>query len=216
MVSHKRADETNTVPFPAIAVTPAEGFSGNDGLWSTFIINVGDGTAEGRGQDFRVLASTSSSITQIPSEASWCTQPDKAACAADRGVDLFQSKQSLGFQEKESPSWKRSGNFELPVLSYAEDYPEEHPNGTYGTDALGLGPSSELSPILAQQTIALISTQNYFMGSFGLGVRKFKIDGGDVDTFLTNFEFSNQTASRSYGFTAGAHYSKFPFHINHV
>lgn len=206
MFSYKRADDTSTVPLPAVAVTPAEGFSGNDGLWSTFLINVGDGLGEGRGQDFRVLISTSSSITQIPSEAPWCTQPDKAACAADRGVELFKSRQSLGFQERESPSWQRSGNFELPVLSYAEDYPEKHPNGTYGTDAIGLGQSSLQSPVLLKQTLALISTQNYFMGSFGLGVRKIRYDGGDVDTFLHNFWYANRTKSRSYGYTAGASY----------
>jgi hypothetical protein len=206
-MSFSRRAETVTIP-PPYSFAPSGTFDGNDGSWSTFIINVGDAGDGNSGQNFKVLISTAGSVVTIPAQADWCTEPDKDSCAESRGIQTFNAKQSLGFAPASSASWQQIGIYDLPLPSALELYPDPNPNATYGYDTVGLGAVSASSPMLSDQLVAQIITQDFFMGVFGLSTTPLSIGGGPIDTFLTNFHASNQTSSLTYGYTAGAKYSE--------
>ncbi|PVH93309.1 acid protease [Periconia macrospinosa] len=195
MSPRKRADN---LPKP-VALSPSGEFDGNDGRWSSFYVNIGDADATGRGQNFKVLISTSSPLTLVPSQASWCN-PD---CAAKRGAQIFDGSQSQGFDPEKSQSWKDAGIFNLPLPHW---WSEGDINATYGSENVGLGESSKDSPILTQQYVARYDSQKLFMGSFGLSQTSIKSGTGSQPPFLVNFAGFNNIPSISYGYGAGASY----------
>ncbi|OCK78367.1 acid protease [Lepidopterella palustris CBS 459.81] len=205
-MSFTRRAANTTTPLPYI-FTPSGTFDGNDGSWSSFIINIGDSTGDGSsGQNFKVLISTSGSVTWIPMQASWCDEPDQSTCAEARGVQTYNAKQSLGFQSNASSTWKEIGIYDLHLPLNLEYTPDLKPNASYGTDIVGLGPDSSITPQLPAQLVAEIETEDFFMGSFGLSTQPVTLGGGPIATFLTDFNYSNCTPSLSYGYTAGAQY----------
>ncbi|KAF2281134.1 acid protease [Westerdykella ornata] len=198
----RRADHANTtiLPKPAYALAPSGKWDGNDGNWSTFIINAGDVDGTGHGQNFRVLISTSSSVTQLPMQADWCSDRD---CAQKRGLEIFESRQPLGLQADSSRGWTQDGLYNQPLPYW---WSGRNLNGTYGWINIGLGPSSPSSSVLEKQIVVGNAQQEFFMGSFGLGIGAVKTAGEAQSPFLDNFAYNNQTPSRSFGYTAGAFY----------
>jgi hypothetical protein len=202
MFLESRADDANTtiLPSPAIVLTPSGDWDGNDGKWSTFVINVGDVDGTGRGQNFRVLISTSSPVTQVPLQARWCGD---AECAANRGVEVFNSKQPLGLQTDSTTGWTENGIYNIPFPQY---WSGGNLNGTWGWSNVGLGMSSAQSQVLAKQMVVGNTNEELYMGAFGLAGNPVDSGGGPQATFLENIASSNQTPSKSYGYTAGAYY----------
>jgi hypothetical protein len=211
MFSQKRADTTPTIELPHLpqVVPPSGVFDGNDGKWSTFDINVGDSSGNGNGQNFRVLVSTSSPLTLVPAKADWCN----TECAPKRGIEIFNSRQSPGFDSTASTSWKELGTYEIPVLNW---WSGSKPNGTWGLENVGLGQTDPLkSPILQEQMVVKYTAKELFMGSFGLAAGAVRVGSGPRMPFLPNFAYYNQTPSTSYGYTAGAFYREF-LHFSHL
>jgi hypothetical protein len=208
MFSRKRADPIPLPPSPYVLATSGS-FEGNDGKWSTFNINIGDdGTNKSNGQNFRVLISTSSSNILIPGQTGWCKDDE---CANSRGIGFYNGKQSLGLEE--TPPWKDAGIYEIPLPDWWNDtlsiYGNDETGGIWGVDNVGLGTSSPDSPLLTEQYVVKYLVENFYLGSFGLAAGNSGPNGGDKPNFLDNFYGSaNLTASRSYGYTAGAYYSK--------
>jgi hypothetical protein len=199
-----RADNVNAsiVPLPHV-LAPSGRWDGNDGKWSTFVINIGDVKGEGNGQDFRVLISTSSPVTQVPRQADWC---DDAECAARRGIEAFQGRQSLGLQMDPSNGWNQNGMFNFLTPHWWSD---RKINSTYGNTAVGLGPSSgQNSSVLPGQVVVANDAEEFFMGSFGLETVAVNTGGGPQASFLESFVQNQLIPSRSYGYTAGASYSE--------
>lgn len=199
----ENANTTAELPVPYQIVPPSGKFDGDDGKWSTFNINVGDRDGTGRGQNFRVLVSTSSSVTQVPMQASWCSDDD---CAQDRGIEVYQSRQPKGLVAEASTGWTQNG-----IYSYATPYwwTGRNINVTWGWSNVGLGSSSPQSPVLTQQMVVGNTNEEFFLGSLGVEILPITTGGGPQATYLDNLAYSNQTASRSYGYTAGASYSKY-------
>ncbi|KAF2106214.1 aspartic peptidase domain-containing protein [Lophiotrema nucula] len=204
MFFRKRADNANITVIPAPKVVQATtDFDGNDGSWSTFFINIGgDGENASNGQNFRVLPSTSSAITLVPGVASWCD----SECAKGRGVETFASRQPSGFEASSSTSWQEKGIFSIPLAENLQLYPDANPNGTWGTDHVGLGQAGPNSWVLTEQWVVQSTSPDFYMGSFGLAALPVNTGGENRAPFLTNFEDQNGTASTSYGYTAGASY----------
>ncbi|KAJ4299707.1 hypothetical protein N0V90_004953 [Kalmusia sp. IMI 367209] len=203
----KRADSVNnTTPLPPApkTVAPSGSFDGNDGDWSTFLINVGDSDGTGGGQNFKVLISTSSPIVLVPAQADWCDED----CAKDRGVQVYKGEQNLGFQTTSS-SWSQAGIYDLPVPDGWLNKTDK-PRGTWGTDNVGLGPSSKDSWILPGTYVAESRYKELYMGYFGLAAGPVSPGAGkdSVNPFLTTFASSGQIPSISYGYTAGASYNE--------
>jgi hypothetical protein len=200
-----RAEDANTttlLPQPAQVLTPSGQFDGNDGKWSTFNINVGDRDGTGRGQNFRVLVSTSSSVLQVPMQANWCNDDE---CAKDRGIEVYQSRQSYGLLTEASTGWTQNGLYNFPTPYWWDG---RNINATWGWSNVGLGSSSPQSIVLEQQVVVGNTAPEFFLGSFGLDIIPVDTGGGPLATFLDNLVAFNQTPSRSYGYTAGAYYSK--------
>jgi hypothetical protein len=204
MFLRRRAESANTtiLPSPPVSLTPSGHFDGNDGRWSTFIINIGD-DGTGSGQNLRILPATSSSITQVPVQAGWCSD---AECAQARGIEVFNSKQPLGFESSSSKAWEENGLYNLPLPYWWKDSGGSDINGTWGSDNVGLGPSSTNSKILQGQMVVETTSDELYMGSFGLAILPVDTGGGARTTFLDNFAGFNQIPSKSYGYTAGASY----------
>ncbi|KAF2636304.1 acid protease [Massarina eburnea CBS 473.64] len=199
----KRANNVNTtVPAPPkpYVLAPSGKFDGNDGKWSSFNINIGD-DATGRGQNFRVLISTSSPVTMVPAPSpNWCDQD----CSSKRGAQVFDGKPSSGFETQSSHGpWQELGIFNTPLPDW---WSQNLSNAVWGSENVGLGESSALSLILPKQNVLLNQGQELFMGSFGLANGAVGTGTGAKTTFLVDFDNADQIPSMSYGYTAGASY----------
>lgn len=199
----QKRDEPLPLPPAPYVLSDSGVFDGIDGKWSTFLLNIGD-DGSGRGQNFRVLISTSSPVVLVPGRTEWCDDDD---CAKKRGLELYDGKQPLGLQD--SAQWQDSDIYNVPQPDWWSDsyrIDQSDLNGVWGVDNVGLGASSPKSLILAEQYVVRSLVKDFFMGSFGLAVGAVGPPGGDKPNFLDNFEAANEIASRSYGYTAGAYY----------
>ncbi|ORY17170.1 aspartic peptidase domain-containing protein [Clohesyomyces aquaticus] len=206
MSLYRRA-ENNTIPAPVIL--PPGDFGGNDGQWTTFTINLGNDNENTAGQDFRVMISTSSPYILIPDRAEWCTVPTQQECAKARGVQLFRSSQSLGYDSTASSHWQQYGTYDVPLEAFPliDWSPDPKFNASWGFENVGLGPSSPTTPILEKQLMAQVHSKDFFMGIFGLSQTSINPGNGGVDPFFVQFNNNNKnTPSKSYSYTAGAHY----------
>ena len=198
-----RADSSNVTKIPSpYNWQPTGSFSGNDGKWSTFFVNVGDVDGTGKGQNFEILISTSSPLTLVPEQASWCN----ADCAANRGVQIYNSKQPLGFAITSTQGWNEHGIYNIPSPYW---WSGTNINGTYGTVNVGLDRSSGESKILEGNWVVEYMPADLFMGSFGLAVGGVDPGSGPISPFLTNYADGKNIPSTSYGYTAGAYYREY-------
>jgi hypothetical protein len=191
------------------AVPVSNRFDGNDGSWSTFLINVGD-----PGQNFRVLASTSGSTTWVPiPEGCGSTDPDN--CPELRGVEPFGGAKSSGYDATRSSASKLIGLYEMQLgsVDMTNSYGEQFSNHSaqYGYDTIGLGPSSADSLQLSPEVVGGVADKAFFLGGFGLSLNPNNFGSGALPTFLSLTPNSTYRPipSLSYGYTAGASYRKY-------
>jgi hypothetical protein len=197
----KKRDDQNTngtAPGPLV-VEPSGDFDGNDGKWSTFYINIGDADGSGSGHNFKVLVSTSSAETLVPSQSEWCSSD----CAKERGIQIFNGEQPLGFDTGSSSSWKKSGLNNIPLPEW---WSGGERNGTWGSDNVGLGESSKESIILTEQVVVTYTFRDFYLGSFGLAAGSVQAGSSVNYPFLYNLAKAGTIPSVSYGHTAGASY----------
>ncbi|KAF2997076.1 hypothetical protein E8E13_002628 [Curvularia kusanoi] len=197
----KRAD----VPAPVVVSTSGK-FEGNDGKWSTFLINLNSDQDGINGQDFRVLPSTYSSLTLVPGATEWCDD----ACAQRRGVELRGGRQPEGNQQ--DGSWSPDGQYAIPIPDW---FPKEMVvtngnltlRGRWGKTQVGLGSSNKDSPVLTDRYAVSYLSEEFFLGFFGLANGVVGSGpGATLETFLQQFRTSNNIATVSYGYSAGAWY----------
>lgn len=192
-----------TVPAPFV-VAPTWQWDGNDGNWTTFGIKIGTPA-----QSFRVLPSTSGAETWVPIPAG-CdgTLAGVSNCGTLRGIDNYDGSPSKGFETNNSSSWKTIGIYELSAEQNL--FGADNNTGIYGTDSLSLDalPSGS-SPQLSSQTIAGITTGDFWLGSLGLGIASanFSTESSLIPSMMSTLKNQSVIPSLSYGYTAGAHYS---------
>ena len=119
---------------------------------------------------------------------------------------------ATGFEFNQSSTWSTIGNFALSEQNGLAN-PQK---SLYGTDVVALGPSSAAGLELTQNSlIAGVATEPFYLGLLGLqpsNSSRFNDSSPSVMTLLKN---QGQIPSLSYGYTAGALYSKnCPFHPN--
>ena len=106
---------------------------------------------------------------------------------------------AAGFQFSQSSSWSNhilAGNVQLP----------NHATGLYVTDNVAAGPNPEAAlTSTISSTVAGVVARPYL-----LGIRPSNTSRSDNSppSFLTNLKAQNGTPSLSFGYTAGAAYSK--------
>lgn len=165
---------------------------GDDGPWSTFALRVG--TPE---QVVRVLPSTAVPETWVVFDAG-CISTDPKSCPDDRGGT---------FNFNVSTTWVKKDFFSLAIeLNLGYDTTNA---GEYGFETLGLGYQGSGGPSLENQVIAGIATKDFYLGSLGLNPRPLNFTTEDSHpTLLANLRTQNLVPSLSYGYSAGAYYSK--------
>lgn len=182
-------------------VPPSDKFDGADGSWSTFKISVGT-----PGQDFRVLPSTKGGVTYVIAEEGCLEGVDPTNCPQLRGIEVFQSTQSTGFQVNASTTWSAIGQYDVDL----EDALNYTGRGLFGLDTVTLGAAADSSSSisLTRQVVAAVADPDYYLGLLGLGQAKSSFNSGSqpIDSFLYQLRESKKIPSFAYAYTAGATY----------
>ncbi|KAK3109252.1 hypothetical protein LTR53_017695, partial [Teratosphaeriaceae sp. CCFEE 6253] len=133
-------------------------------------------------------------------------------CGDLRGVNAFDGRASRGFQSNESTSW-----YELPgdpyVVSDGNNLFGVGNTGLYGLETVALldKATGQPAPALSKQTVAGISQQDFWIGTFGLGTSPGKFSSGAVvPSYLAAMKNRSMIPSLSYGYTAGQSYASPP------
>lgn len=188
-----------SVPSP-YSFPPSQFFEGNDGDWSTFILRVGTPA-----QSFRVLPATNGQETWVPLIQA-CVPNITASCGDARGVNGFDQQPHGGFENNRSSTWVKEGIFDLG----AEAQLGYQGNGLYGYDTVGLAIQGSGGPTLDHQTVAGFVTNDFYLGLFGLGPKpaNFSDFNDPTPSFMRNLVDQRIIPTKSFGYTAGAHYSR--------
>ena len=128
-------------------------------------------------------------------------EDDAANCTEARG-GLFDTGKSS--------SWFRKDIYQLNE-GINLGFGGNEQNGTYGFDTIGIqGPSGSPSPSLDQQVIAGITTHKFYLGSIGLTPQtvNFSNSRDSSPSLISSLKEHQMIPSLSYGYTAGASYSK--------
>ncbi|KAL2072917.1 hypothetical protein VTL71DRAFT_10241 [Oculimacula yallundae] len=192
----------------ALGIPPSLYWDGDDGWWSTFQIQVGT-----PGQTVRLLPGTSASagstIWVVISEGCVDVNPTLANCADERGY-LFQSNLSTSWSTQGLQNGVDGAVYALNT--YEESFLGRSGNGSYGFDTINLGIPGAGLPTLQKQVIAGIWTNDYFLGNLGLSPVPFNFTNlNDPKTsMLSSLYNQSLIPSRSWAYTAGAHYKNPP------
>jgi hypothetical protein len=192
-----------TAPFPYI-VPPTLEWDGNDGRWSTFIVQVGT-----PGQGFHVLPSTSASQIYVP-PAGGCLSTEPSTCAKLRGVQDFNGMPSQGLDGAKSSTWTTTGTYSLEIdvnLAF-------NSSGIFGVDDVVLGEATTVEEVNAttvrvkRQTVAGVPSKDWFVGMMGLNTRPIQFSSNEplAPSLLQNLKNQSLIPSLSYAYTAGASY----------
>ena len=113
---------------------------------------------------------------------------------------------ALGFWEGLSSTWNTVSNTTLRT----SDNPLAIPgNGSFGMDTVGLGPTPEVGLSASQKTIvAGVPIGSFYLGSLGLQPSNSSRFNHSSPSLLTTLKNDGLIPSTSYGYTAGALYSK--------
>ncbi|KAK5136863.1 hypothetical protein LTR08_001785 [Meristemomyces frigidus] len=190
---------TTTYPAP-LEFLPSWSLDGDDGDWATFTIGVGTPP-----QYFRVLPSTSGAEIWVPlPEGCQGIMANVSNCGDLRGVN----DATRGFQTNSSSSWETIGIYglstEQPLFGSSND-------GLYGLDTVAsqsVKPGSIVSHDLSSQTVAGISSADFWLGSLGLGTAtgNFTVQNENIPSMLDTLYNQSLIPSLSFGYAAGAGY----------
>lgn len=173
----------------ALAVPPSNFWSGIDGSWSTFVLQVGTDPVA-----VNVLISTSEPVEYIIVPEG-CTNSKNDSCASARG-GLYNPKVSSTWQEK---GWYTTTA--EATLGYSN-------KGEYGFDTVALGYQGSGGPSLGNQIVAGIATDDFYIGLFGLLPKPFNFTNHDnpYPSYLQTLKDADEIPSLSWAYTAGARY----------
>ena len=125
------------------------------------------------------------------------------------GAGAFSAFIASGFQSNETSTWQEKPGTEL----LEESFLNATSSALYGVDVVGLGPKASAGLTLSSSLIAGVSTEPFYLGSLGLkpalttpiNTSKAYVS---TATLMTQLKDQNLIPSLSYGYTAGAIYSK--------
>ncbi|KAH7076823.1 aspartic peptidase domain-containing protein [Paraphoma chrysanthemicola] len=186
---------------PKPLVVPNSGrWLGNDGTWSTFYVHVGTPP-----QYFHVLPSFNGQTVYLPIDQDCAPERMNVTdCGGQRGVEIFQSKPSPGFQKNASSSWKEIGIYKMGLganLGLSG-------NAYFGYDNFGLGSNQDKNETKVDQlAVAAYATPGFWVGQLGLSMHPIIV--GETErphSFLARLKEEGRIPSLSFGFQAGAPY----------
>ncbi|KAE8446267.1 hypothetical protein EG329_012353 [Mollisiaceae sp. DMI_Dod_QoI] len=191
-----------------LSIPPSLYWDGDDGWWSTFQIQVGT-----PGQTVRLLPGTSASagstIWVVISEGCVDVNPSLANCPNERGY-LFQSNLSTSWSTQGIQNGIDGAIFSLNT--YEESFLGLSGNASYGYDTINLGLPGTGLPSLQKQVIAGLWTDDFFLGSLGLSPVPFNFTNlnDPQPSMLSALYNQSLIPSRSWAYSAGAHYNDPP------
>ncbi|KAH7357295.1 peptidase aspartic [Rhexocercosporidium sp. MPI-PUGE-AT-0058] len=191
-----------------LSIPPSLYWDGNDGWWSTFQIQVGT-----PGQTVRLLPGTSASagstIWVVISEGCVDVNPTLQNCPNERGY-LFQSNVSTTWSTQGLQNGIDGAIFSLNT--YEESFLGRSGNGSYGYDTINLGVPGSGLPSLQKQVVAGIWTNDFYLGNLGLSPVPFNFTtlNNPQQSMLSSLYNQSLIPSRSWAYTAGAHYKSPP------
>lgn len=166
-----------------------------------FIVTVGTPA-----QSFSVLPSTANQQTWVPVPEG-CDSSlvgNLSDCGDSRGVWPFGSEDSDGFQTSLSSTWRDIGLYRL----FIEEHLGITGNGLFGYDSVGVGEAGNAT-VVENQVVGGIGTPSYWLGLLGLGANYTNFSEDEQpSSLLRTMKDSGKIPSLSYGYTAGAPYSK--------
>lgn len=168
---------------------------GIDGNWSTFLLNVGTPT-----QTLEVLISTAGNQNVVIGSHG-CDGLTDTNCEASRG-GVFYSGNSSTFQ---------SNTADLDTQSYdltLESYMGNTSKANMGFDDITIGWIGGDGPAINNQTIAIINSTDFWLGSFGLRPLNSTFNGESVESCLQQLVNQSLIPSSSWAYTAGAYYRR--------
>ncbi|KAI7154410.1 acid protease [Hortaea werneckii] len=195
-------------PFPLV-LAPSWSFDGDDGSWSSFLIEVGNPP-----QPFRVLPSTSVSEVWLPlPQGCQGIMSDVSDCGDRRGVNAINGTASLGFQTNISSTWESIGIYKLETdqALFGNDN-----DALYGLDTVSVNlmdnSGQNSTSKIDSQTVAGFATGDFWLGSLGLGSSQanFSTENENIPSLITSLKSKNLTGSTSFGYAAGASYASPP------
>lgn len=169
---------------------------------STFIIRVGTPA-----QEFEVFPSTTGQDILIPlPEGCTISDPGDPNCASLRGVMPFLGTEGTGFQINSSSTWELIGLF----TSNLEEMLGYTVNAEYGNDKVGLQNEDSNGLTMNDSVVGGIAMNDFYLGVFGLGPKSsnFSTFDDSKPSFMARLNSTKIIPSVSYGYTAGAAYSK--------
>lgn len=186
------------MPAP-FSVAPSWTWSGDDGAWSTFSIDVGSPP-----QSFNILPSTTGAETVLPlPEGCEGILINIQDCGVLRGVE-----EGRGFETNASSTWDLLGLYYLETDQYL--WGPSSIQAQYGLDTVSFNsyPSGD-SIDLSAQTVAGVAAAEVWLGIVGLGIAdsSFGEVKQGIPSLLETMKSQNYTPSRSFGYAAGASYS---------
>ena len=108
-----------------------------------------------------------------------------------------------GFQANQSSTWTSIGDYQLLTESFLGITSD----GQYGLDAVGLGVEAATGLTSSQNVVAGVSTEPFYLGQVGLKLSNTTNVNGTA-SFMAQLKNEKLIPSLSYGYTAGALYSK--------
>ena len=142
-----------------------------------------------------------------------CVGPDyNIAANSPSSAGILNAVAASGFQSNLSSTWSSLG----PHRLLADDFLNTSVNGQYGTDRIGLGVEESGSLALTDALVAGITTQPFYIGTFGLKPANSTSVSKSPATFMTQLKQQNLIPSLSYSYTAGAIYRKSDTCVNRL
>ncbi len=163
---------------------------GIDGQWSTFTVQIGTPP-----QMVRLLPSiTGNSIWVVLPLA--CESSSVSACRLNRG-NIFTTN--------DSSTWEHKAIYKLPL--HPQQYLPFSGNASFGLDNVTLKRPGHPGTSIENQLIAGYVTDDFYVGALGLSPLPANFTPEvHYSSFLGTLKAEDRIPSRSYGYTAGAHY----------
>lgn len=156
-------------------------------------------------QSFHVLPSFKGQTIYVPIDQD-CQRLNVTNCGGTRGVEIFDSRPSDGFQLNRSSTWEDLGVYRVGIganLGLTG-------NGQFGYDTAGPGSGGDkAAPKLNRQAVSAYAAPDIWVGQLGLSM--FALNMTETEhpsSFLSSLKEGGMISSLSFGYQAGAPYRK--------
>jgi hypothetical protein len=223
MANQKRASQSTTLG--AYPVLPSNEFQGNDGKWSTFIVNAGSPP-----QQFYALISTSGLGAWLVDDTACNVAQDSTVSQHPDCQTLRGSQHNTGWSKGNSSTYQQLGDYvlelnnDIPLATAFGSSPvsvnytgaEYNNSASLGRDRVGLLSNDQNgSPITANGSLVYgMVDQSFWISTLGIGNGNQQLEQNPAEfpSFLNLLANGSVIPSKSWGYTAGAYYSKYRSH----